>query len=70
MLSHLRWLRRSEILLLVVASAAALIGAIETQQFAAALKGSWMAFAGLFAWGIAAEQIKNAFTKVGSEMKK
>jgi hypothetical protein len=68
LLKQLHWLRRCEILFAVVAFATALFGAIETDQFKNALKGSWFAFAALFLWGVAADQIKNAFTSITTSM--
>ncbi|MEJ2405379.1 MAG: hypothetical protein P8171_13970 [Candidatus Thiodiazotropha sp.] len=65
-LSRLRGLRYNDLLLLAITLVSAFVIGIESNEFAAALKGSSMSYLLLFGWGVAAEQVKNALANLGA----
>jgi hypothetical protein len=68
-LKAMRGLRRGEVIYLLAALVAAFAVGIQSKEFAEAQKGSGLAFFMLFAYGIAADQIKNALINIGGEKK-
>jgi hypothetical protein len=64
-LKRLRGMRRGELLYLVITVVTAFTIGLQTDEFNAAQKGSWVALLILFAWGVAADQIKNALANLG-----